>query len=163
MDQTVQNLINALDGLQQWNKSVLQANASKWVCNSTVVIVNWVSDTSPPSTETNKSFSSLLCFFLLTALCALMRELWVCFPSNWMVEITFLLCQEIFLLLPNWWVWLIACVRSTCRFCGQFSWPISAVIICLHLILSTLYMGTSLCKVLQIKAIKNSVFYWEQY
>ena len=30
---------------------------------------------------------------------------------------------------------------------------------CLHLILSTLYMGTSLCKVLRIKAIKNSVFY----
>ena len=76
--------------------------------NSTSIYnwIDWVSDTSPPSTETDKSSTFLHCyvFFLLTALCALMRELWVCIPSNWKVEITFLLCQEIFLLLPNWWV-----------------------------------------------------------
>ena len=32
--QTVQDMINTLEGLQQWNESVLQSNVSKWACTN---------------------------------------------------------------------------------------------------------------------------------
>ena len=96
--QTVQDLINILDGLQQWNEDVLQANASKWVWTH---IAKFVSISPIPMAKSEDDPPSSL---VLAVLCAPLRQLSVCLPSRRKMGAIFLWWQTTFSLLLSLWV-----------------------------------------------------------